>query len=99
MKRTQLPRRAQVQIEFAGQEFTFGIGRDDAGAIAEIFVGGRKAGSVIDSAARDTGILISLGLQDEVSIDTMRHASTQEADGSPTLIVVAVLDALMEPRA
>lgn len=99
MDRVHLPNRRpheSMQLDFAGQEFTLGVGRDDTGAIAEIFVGGRKAGSAIDSAARDAGILISLGLQHGVSLDTMRHASTREADGSPSSIVGAVLDALPE---
>jgi hypothetical protein len=99
MTRTRLPNRRpheSMQLEFAGQEFTLGVGRDDAGAIAEIFVGARKAGSALDSAARDAGIQISLGLQHGVSLDTMRHASTREADGSPSSIVGAVLDTLAE---
>lgn len=101
MTRTRLPNRRpheSMQLEFAAQEFTLGVGRDDAGAIAEIFVGARKAGSALDSAARDAGILISLALQHGVSLDTMRHASTREADGSPSSIVGAVLDALPEGR-
>jgi hypothetical protein len=101
MTRDRLPNRRpheSMQLEFAGQEFTLGVGRDDGGTIVEIFVGGRKAGSAIDSAARDAGILISLGLQHGVSLETMRHASTREADGSPSSIVGAVLDKLTEPQ-
>lgn len=101
MSRYRLPNRRpheSMQVEFAGQEFTVGLGRDDAGAIAEIFVGARKAGSALDSAARDAGILISLGLQHGVSLETMRHASTREAGGAPSSIVGAVLDALTEGR-
>lgn len=99
MARNSLPNRRpheSMQVEFAGQEFTVGLGRDDGGAIAEIFVGARKAGSALDSAARDAGILISLALQHGVSLETMRHASTREADGSPSSLVGAVLDALPE---
>ncbi|MFO1118124.1 MAG: hypothetical protein U1E28_20850 [Beijerinckiaceae bacterium] len=102
MARTHLPNRRaheSMGLEFAGQEFTLGIGRDDSGAIAEIFIGGRKAGSAIDSAARDAGILISIALQHGASLDAMCHASTREADGSPSSIVGAVLDVLVERNA
>jgi len=76
------------------QEYVVTVGHYDNGAVGEIFVCGAKAGSDLDAVMRDAAILLSLGLQHGVPIDTMRGAITREGDGTASSIIGAVLDHL-----
>jgi hypothetical protein len=64
--------------------------------IGEVFIAGSKSGSAFDAVARDGAILLSLALQHGVALETIKHALTREGDNSPSTIVGAVVDRLME---
>lgn len=89
--RRRLPnRRAHWTYEFehAGIRYAAGIGRfeDDPDAgLAEVFfnVPG-KAGTTIESHARDEAIAASLALQFGCPVDVLRRALTRNVDGSPS---------------
>jgi len=70
------------------------VGHYANGSVGEIFVSGAKAGSDLDAVMRDAAILLSLGLQHGVPIETMRGAITREGDGTASSIIGAVLDHL-----
>ena len=46
----------------------------------------------VDTAARDTAILISLGIQHGVPIETMRNAVSRDENGDPAGLAGVVLD-------
>jgi hypothetical protein len=95
MSRRRLPnRRAHElrEITFHGQRFSVGVGRDDSGAPAEIFVGAGKTGSEYDALARDAGILLSIALQSEADLQTIRHALTRDHVGAPGSLLGAIVD-------
>jgi hypothetical protein len=60
--------------------------------VGEVFIAGTKAGSEMDAIARDGAVLLSLALQHGVTLDTIRHAITRNAQGAPDTIVGAVID-------
>lgn len=66
--------------------------------VGEVFIAGSKSGSAFDAVARDGAILLSLALQHGVALETIKHALTREGDGSPSTIVGAVVDRLMEGK-
>lgn len=99
MTHVQLPDRfagEATEIAFAGTQFTLGFDRDEGGRIVEVLIRGCGLGSAIDTAARDAGILINLGLQQGVTLYAMRHAVTRDSNGSPSSFVGAVLDELVD---
>jgi|SRR5262252_1010683 len=75
-------------------EYAVTVGHYANGAVGEIFVSGAKTGSDMDAVLRDAAILLSLGLQHGVPVDTMRGAITREENGLPSSIIGAVLDHL-----
>jgi hypothetical protein len=76
--------------------FTVTIGFYADGAIGELFISGAKAGTAMDAVARDGAVLISIALQHDVPLETIRHAITREADGRASTIIGAALDELTE---
>jgi len=66
--------------------------------VGEVFIHGSKSGSDFEAVARDGAILLSLALQHGVALETIKHAITREQDGSPSTIVGAVVDRLMEAK-
>jgi hypothetical protein len=95
MTRRRLPnRRAHEarEIEFDGRRFSLGVGFDEAGALAEVFVTAPRAGSVYAALARDAGILLSLAVQSGADLDTIRRALTREADSSAASLLSAIAD-------
>ena len=62
--------------------------------LGEVFVAGSKSGTEVEANVRDAAILVSLALQYGVPVDVMRHATTREADGTPSTIIGMVLDRL-----
>lgn len=90
MRRNLPNRRAHWTIEFehAGIRYAAGVGwfgDDPAGGVAEVFfnVPGR-AGTTIESHARDEAISASLALQFGCPADLLRKALTRNVDGSPS---------------
>jgi hypothetical protein len=53
----------------------------DDGTLAEIFLCNGKAGSSTDSAAKDSAIVASLGLQFGIPVDVIRHALLRDSRG------------------
>lgn len=103
MPREQLPqRRFSESFDLAfpprsGKFYTVTLGCHPDGRLAEVFLSAhRKIGTDSDLAARDTAILISLGLQYGASLDELAHAMTHDANGQPEGLAGQVLVALME---
>lgn len=99
MDRKELPSRRECttfDLQHGTHRTTFQvtIGYYPDGSIGEVFVSGAKAGSDIDSTARDGAILLSLALQHGAPLDVIRHAVTREADGKPSSIIGAVIERL-----
>lgn len=63
---------------------------------AEVFITGAKAGSEVESVARDGAVLLSIALQYGVPIETIASAITRDAHGQPMTVVGAVIDRLKE---
>lgn len=59
---------------------------------AEVFISGTKAGSSVESVARDGAVLLSIALQYGVPLDVIRGAVTREPDGAPTTVIGTVID-------
>jgi hypothetical protein len=74
------------------------IGKYPDGRLGEIFISTNQVGTAIDAMARDLAVLLSLCLQHGCQIETIKHALTREADGSPATIAGAVADKLTKQR-
>lgn len=101
--RNHLPSRRYSEsfaLRFGGRNRTFHItcGYYDHGRrqLGEVFVSGGKSGQDDEALARDGAVLISLGLQHGVPLGIMGGAITRNQDGSPSSIIGAVLDQLLE---
>lgn len=95
MKRRHLEnRRAHEsrEIEFDGRRFSLGVGFDDTGAPAEVFVNAPRAGSGYAALARDAGILLSLAMQSGTDLATIRRALTREENGEAASLLGAIAD-------
>lgn len=94
-RRDALPnRRNQISFDFrrSGVRFVGSVGFFDDGRPAEVFVQCERASTEIAALGRDAAILISLGLQHGVTLDTMRHGVTRDHDEEPSSFVGALLD-------
>jgi hypothetical protein len=100
MTRTPLPNRRThetLRFEHWGQRYVVGIGRAKLGApIAEVFLNCAKSGTQAETLARDSAVLLSLALQHGVPIETIGHAITRNADGSPSGPIGALVDLMGE---
>jgi hypothetical protein len=83
------------EIEHADKRYTVSVGFFLPGKPAEVFISGSKAGSDVESVARDGAVLLSIALQYGVPLDVMAGAITRNADGKAQTIIGAVLDQLM----
>ncbi len=96
MTRTLLPQRRFCEtftITHWGRPWQITVGfYDDQVTPGEVFVSGGKTGTEAEGTARDGAILLSLALQHGVPLNTIRHAITRNADGSPSTIVGAIID-------
>lgn len=67
--------------------------------LAEIFLNvSAKAGTPIETTARDAAIVASLALQHGATVATIRHAITRNADGSASGALGALLDMFGEGK-
>ena len=94
-------RRSHVSFEVfhAEQHFHVSVGLYEDRGLGEVFItplGNAGKGSAIEALARDAAILISLGKQYGVPLETMQRAITRNEDGAPMTLVGAVLDACRE---
>jgi hypothetical protein len=97
--RQALPQRRRsetTKIKFgngrAAYHMTTGFYDDDR--LGEIFISTNQVGTSLDAMARDLAVLMSLCLQHGCAVETIKHALTREADGSPSTIAGAVADRL-----
>jgi hypothetical protein len=81
-----------LTFEHAGIAYTAGVGRFDDGTLAEVFLATAKHGTSLDVNARDAAISASLLLQFGCPSETLRHALTRNADGSPGGALAMALD-------
>jgi len=95
--RSRLPDRRPHELfnlEHGGIKYTVGIGRYGDGRIAEIFLNAGKDGSTIDANARDHAVTLSLLLQHNFPLESLRHAVGRTSSGAPAGILGALLDFL-----
>lgn len=96
-ERTRLPNRRACEtfnFECAGFHYTANIGRFDDGRLAEIFISNGKAGSALDTAAKDAAVICSISLQHGVPVDVIRHALLRDPRGIAASPLGVVLDKL-----
>jgi hypothetical protein len=81
-------------LECAGPSYTCTISRFPDGEIAEVFLNSHKNGSSADTAARDSAICASLGLQFGVPLETIRKALCRDSHGRASGPLGVALDCL-----
>src|SRR5262245_29193650 len=90
------------KLRFGGQNaayhVTLGYYDRDMTEIGEIFIATHQAGSGAEALARDCAILMSLLMQYQCPIETIRNALTREHDGSASTIAGAVVDAIVNRK-
>ena len=88
-------------VEFGGftKNHTVTAGCYDDGSLGEVFINGGKSGEQVEAIARDGAVLLSLALQHGVTLDTIRHSITRDAQGQPSSVVGAVVDRLIDIQA
>lgn len=96
--REALPQRRPAEthtLRFWNQDFTVTVGSYADGRPAEVFVDGAKTGADTAATARDAAVLLSLALQHQVPLETIRHAITRAGNGGePASILGAIVDHL-----
>ena len=86
MTRETLPQRRaceNMEITYANVQVSVALGFYDDGRVGEVFMSTRKAGTPVDTAARDTAVLLSLLLQYGCSTKIISRALTADAQGRP----------------
>ena len=100
MTRNRLPNRRRSEtreiIHNGGHKLTLSVGFYDDGRFGECFVASSKIGTELEATARDSVILISLLLQNQVALTGIAHSLTINPDGSPSSVVGTVVNALLE---
>jgi hypothetical protein len=98
MNRTPLPQRRSHEVfsfHHWGQKFHAGIGRATPSApIQEVWINTGKTGTQAETLARDSAVLISLGLQYGVPLNAMRKAIMRDLDGKASGPIGCLLDLL-----
>ena len=62
--------------------------------LAEIFLGNGRAGSDVDTAAKDSAVVASIALQHGVPVETIRRALLRDPQGRASSPLAAALDAI-----
>ncbi len=88
------------EVEFGGmaRKHTVTVGHQPDGSIGELFINSGKSGEQVETIARDGAILLSLGLQYGVPLETFAKTLSRDSRGEPSTIVGAVVDALINQR-
>lgn len=82
---------------YTSKLYTVTLGCHPDGRLAEVFISShRKVGSDSDLAARDTAILISMGLQHGATLEGLTDAITHDAAGRPEGLAGQVLMHLLD---
>jgi len=80
-------------LEHWNQQWAVTIGYYPDGTVGEVFINSvKRAGTELDSCARDTAILFSVARQYGAPIEVIRHALTRDGNGKPNTIIGAILD-------
>jgi hypothetical protein len=66
--------------------------------LAELFLGNGRAGSDVDTAAKDSAVVCSIALQHHVPVDVIRHALLRDARGVASSPLGTALDALTDKQ-
>jgi hypothetical protein len=96
-ERKRLPDRRASEtftLECAGLSYIATISRFSDGRIGKIFLTNHKAGSSVDTAARDAAIACSIALQFGANIETIRKALCRDVRGTASGPLGAALDLL-----
>lgn len=88
-----------MTFENGAVKYTACVGRFPGGDVAEIFLNVSKSGSELEKHARDASVLLSIGLQHHVPIETFRRALSRKANGEPDSALCFVLDQLAKEGA
>jgi hypothetical protein len=94
-RRNHLPnRRLAETFDFMSEGLAFKatVARFPDGRLAEIFLSNHKAGSMADTAARDSAIVASIALQHGADIDVIRKALCRDSRGNPNGPLGVALD-------
>jgi hypothetical protein len=86
MSRATLPnRRPSETFRFIhdGHAYTATVSRFPDGRAAEVFLSSGKAGTAVETAARDAAVAASIALQHGAPLDVLAHAMTKTDDGGP----------------
>jgi hypothetical protein len=99
-ERELLPMRRRSEtfnMTFGGQltMFAVTVGYYNDGRVGEVFIDGAKSGTEMIAITRDGAVLLSLGLQYGVPLETMQHAVTRNADSTAATIIGAVIDRII----
>jgi hypothetical protein len=85
-----------IEFEHAGIHYVAGVGWFTDGRLAEVFLDAGKAGTAIETHARDAAITVSLLLQNGCPPDTIRRALTRNRNGGAAGPLGTLLDRLAE---
>jgi len=87
-------RRASESFGFECGSFRYvaTVSRFEDGRVAEIFISNHKAGSALDTAAKDSAVVASIALQHGVPLDVIRHALLRDSRGVASSPLGAALD-------
>jgi hypothetical protein len=100
MTRSPLPLRRSHEIfnfRHWGRKFIAGIGRASSrDPIQEVWINTGKSGEQMETLARDSAVLISLGLQHGVPLSAMQKAIMRDLDGEPTGPIGKLLDLIAD---
>ena len=97
--RTRPPNRRLAEtfdVRHNGKRFHVSVGRFHDGSVSEIFITGPKSGSDLESVCRNAAIILSIARQHGVPLGQICHALTRNSDSSPSSIIGAVLERLIE---
>jgi hypothetical protein len=96
--RNRLPNRREHELvtfqTAEGFRYTAGLGFFEDGRLAEIFLNADKVGTAIETAARDSAVVASLGLQSGVPVETIRRALSRDENGTASGPLGTLLDLL-----
>jgi hypothetical protein len=96
--RNRLPNRRPAEsfeLEVEGLLYTATVGRFPDGEIGELFLNNHKSNSSADTAARDSGIVLSIAPQHGADLETIQRALCRDRQGRASGPLGAALDILM----
>ena len=85
-----------VDFSSMGLRFTAGVGRNDDGRLAEIFIDNHKTGSSIGTLVRDAAIVLSLALQHGADAESIRRSLSRDSSGCALGSLGEILDRVLK---